>query len=189
MSTTESDIIPIRSIAGYWIWFVLFGVAMIVLGVVAAADLFVATVATVYLLGSLMIVGGVFHLAHAFQVRGWSAILFWALAGLLYVAAGILTYANPFTAAASLTLVLAAVLAAAGGARIATAMQCRRQHRAWGWLALSGVLSIATAALIAFGWPGISFLVLGLLLAVDLTVQGIVSLMFGLALKQVQDTK
>ena len=58
-----------------WGWFVAFGVALDLLGLFAFANLFTATVASVYLIGTLMIVAGLAQIVNAFQVRRWGGLL------------------------------------------------------------------------------------------------------------------
>src|SRR5690606_2655332 len=45
-------------------------------------------------------------------------------------------------------------------------------QRGWQWLALSGVITLATGILVAVLWPGNSIWLLGLILAIDLLFQG-----------------
>ena len=53
-----------------------------------------------------------------------------------------------------------------------------------GWLALSGLITLAAGLLIALGWPGNSLWILGLLLVFDLIFQGFSLIFLGLALRQ-----
>ena len=97
------DEIPPSAMRDKWGWFVALGVFLLICGGIALGNLFIATVVSVYYIGMLMLVGGIIHLAHAFQVRGWEHILFWVLSGLLYTIAGILAFANPLLASEALT--------------------------------------------------------------------------------------
>ena len=73
-----------------------------------------ATVASVLIVGIMMIVAGVAEIISAFQVKSWGKFLIWALLGLLYIVAGIVTFDNPVFAAVLLTLVLGASLVVSG---------------------------------------------------------------------------
>jgi uncharacterized membrane protein HdeD (DUF308 family) len=88
---------------------------LLILGGVAFANLLVATVASVLFVGSMMLVGGIVEIVHAFGVRTWERFFFWFLSGLLYAVAGILAFTNPLLASSILTLLLAIALAASGG--------------------------------------------------------------------------
>jgi uncharacterized membrane protein HdeD (DUF308 family) len=56
----------------------------------------------------------------------------------------------------------------------------------WGWLLLSGLVSIGVALVLALGWPWNTIWVLGLVLAVDLFLQGFMLLLAGFALRAVR---
>lgn len=166
-----------------WGWFVALGVLLLILGGVAFANLLVATVASVLFVGSMMLVGGIVEIVHAFGVRTWERFFFWFLSGLLYAVAGILAFTNPLLASSILTLLLAIALAASGGFRIAFAMK-NNSAKNWGWIVAAGVISILAAMLIALGWPVNSLWVLGMFLAIDLVMQGWAFIAVGLALKR-----
>lgn len=180
--TTHSLGSGIAAIRSKWGWFVALGVGFLVLGGVAFANLMLATVASVYTIGVLMLIGGVVQMVHAFQVRGWSRFLFWMLGGLVYAAAGVLAFVNPLLASAVLTLMLASALIAAGILRTWAAIHARPE-RGWGWLAAAGVVTFVAGLVIALGWPVNSLWILGLVLAIDLVFQGWSFIAFGTALK------
>src|SRR5690349_14159182 len=111
MMTDMSNEMPSSSsLRSKWVWFVVLGALLIVFGAIAAANVFLATVVSDYYVGLLMLVGGIVYLAHAFQVREWEQLLFWALSGVLYVLAGVFAFMNPILASAALTLFLAMAL-------------------------------------------------------------------------------
>ena len=68
-----------------WGWIVALGVVYVVAGVIALGSVVMATVATVIVVGIMMIVAGVAEVINAFQVRTWGRFLFW-LAPLGFVA-------------------------------------------------------------------------------------------------------
>ena len=90
-----------------WGWFVALGVLLLIAGGVAMANLFVATVASVFVVGTLMLIGGALQIAHAFGVKEWGGLIWWLLSGLLYAAAGAVAFTNPLLASAVLTFLLA----------------------------------------------------------------------------------
>jgi len=165
-----------------WGWFVGLGAVLLVLGMVAAIHVLSATVASVLFVAVLMVMAGIGQLVHAWRVKHWRGFLFWTASGLLYTVAGMLTFADPMTGAALLTLLLGAFLIASGALRLWIWFNHRAQP-GWRWLALSGAITLLAGILIAAGWPANSVWILGLLLAFDLTFQGITLLMLGLALR------
>lgn len=154
-----------------WGWFLGFGLVLLLLGTIALANLLLATVASVFYLGAMMLVGGALHLLHAFQVRDWSHFLFWALSGVLYTLAGFLAFTNPALTAAVFTLFMAVALMAAGLARLWIGGRMRPVAGS-GWIMLGGGVTALAGLVIAIGWPVNSLWVLGLFLALDLLVQG-----------------
>ncbi|QRM54627.1 HdeD family acid-resistance protein [Sinorhizobium sp. BG8] len=172
----------VSEIRAKWGWFVALGILLLVFGIIALGNLLVATVASVYVVGMLMIVGAIIHLVHAFQVKGWSDMAYWALSGLLYLAAGILAFVNPILTSAVLTLLMAAALLVSGIFRIWIGIRSR-ELRGWGWIVASGIVSGLAGLIIMAGWPVNSLWVLGLFLAFDLLMQGWSMIAFGIMAK------
>lgn len=165
-----------------WGWFVALGVALLILGGIAFGNLFFATVVSVYYVGMLMLIAGIIEIIHAFNVKTWKGFFFWLLSGLLYTAAGIVTFNNPVLAAGVLTILLAVALVGAGIFRIWMGVQVKPEA-GWGWLIFAGVITALTGILIAVQWPVNSLFILGLFLAIDLVFQGWSFIVFGLGIK------
>ncbi|MGO6692712.1 HdeD family acid-resistance protein [Rhizobium johnstonii] len=173
---------PTSSLQSKWIWFVSLGVLLLICGLIALSNLMVATVVSVFYVGMLMLAGGVIYLIHAFQVRGWDQVLFWALSGVLYVLAGICTFINPILTSAALTLFLAVALVIAGVFRIWVGVRMK-PVKGWGWIVASGIITALAGFVIALGWPVNSLWILGLFLAADLIVQGSTMIAFGFGIR------
>ncbi len=175
----------LTSLQAHWGWFVGLGAVLLVLGIIAMIHIVEATLVSVLFIGILMLIGGVGQLIHAWRVRQWTGFLFWTISGLFYVGAGVLAVVNPVAGASALTLLFGATLIASGALRLWIWFNNRAQQGA-GWLALSGVITLLTGILIAINWPGNSLWILGLLLAIDLFIQGWAALFVGLALRKAQ---
>jgi len=169
-----------------WGWFVALGVVMLILGFLAFGHIFVATIASVIFIGALMALAGVGQLVHAWRVKQTPGFIFWSISGLFYLIAGLFALFSPVQGASLITLLFGAMLIAVGALRIWLWFNNRGQ-RGWGWLGLSGVLTLLVGLLIAANWPGNSVWVLGLLLAIDLLFQGWSALLLGLVLRQRHD--
>jgi len=178
------DIGPVRfsELRAKWGWLVALGVVVLILGGLALANLLLATVVSVYYIGALMLVGGVLHLVHAFQVKGWEAAMFWAMSGILYTLAGVMTFQNPLLASAVLTLLIGAALIVAGVFRLWVAFKLK-DAGGWGWIAFSGLVTALAGIVIAVGWPVNSLWILGFFLSMDLIIQGWSMVALGLALR------
>ncbi|MEK1894147.1 MAG: HdeD family acid-resistance protein [Rhizobium sp.] len=181
--TDISDRPSFPSLQSKWGWFVALGVLLIACGLIAAANIVLATVASVYYVGMLMLVGGIVYLVHAFQVRSWDQVLFWALSGVLYVLAGVFAFTNPLLASAALTLFLSIALLIAGVFRTWVGWRMR-PVKGWGWVLASGIITALAGVVIALGWPVNSLWILGLFLACDLLIQGWSMLAFGFAIRR-----
>ena len=166
-----------------WGWFVVLGVALLALGVIAAGNLMVATAASVFFVGAMMIVAGIVEIVHAFGVKSWGGFFLWLLSGILYVVAGYFAFANPMLASAVMTLFLAASLIASGVLRVWIGFT-GKDLSGWGWVVAAGLLTIVAGVVIMIGWPVNSLWILGLFLAVDLIFQGISFIAFGFGLKR-----
>ncbi|CDM56792.1 MULTISPECIES: HdeD family acid-resistance protein [Rhizobium] len=177
------DRLSFPSLQSKWGWFVALGVLLIACGLIAAANIVLATVASVYYVGMLMLIGGIVYLVHAFQVRSWDQVLFWALSGVLYVLAGVFAFTNPLLASAALTLFLSIALLIAGVFRTWVGWRMR-PVKGWGWVLASGIITALAGVVIALGWPVNSLWILGLFLACDLLIQGWSMLAFGFAIRR-----
>src|SRR5258708_17310361 len=104
-----SDMAPLRA---KWGWIVAIGVVYLLAGFIALGSVVMATVASVLVVGVMMIIAGVAEGFSAFQIKSWGKFLFWVLLGVLYIIAGLVTLENPLLPAALLTLILAASLLA-----------------------------------------------------------------------------
>jgi uncharacterized membrane protein HdeD (DUF308 family) len=163
-------------IAGNWKTIALQGVVAVLFGILALAWPGLTVRALVLLFGAYAIVDGAFALAAAItnapEARDHRTMF--ALWGIISVAAGLVAFVWPGITALALLYVIAAWALLTGAVRIALAVQLRRviEHE---WLmVLSGVLSIAFAALLVIT-PGAGALAITWLI-------GWFALVFGLML-------
>jgi len=186
--TTQSESLQIPgSSAGMaplrakWGWIVALGVVYVIAGFIALGSVVMATVASVLVVGIMMIVAGVAEVINAFQIKTWGKFLLWALLGVLYIVAGFLTFDNPLFAAVLLTLLLGASLVASGIMRLILAFSMKAETP-WLWIALSAVITLLLGVLILARWPINSIYILGLFLGIDLIMAGAgwIGLGFGL---------
>lgn len=177
------DEVPPSVMHEKWGWFAGLGLLLLICGAIALGNLLVATVASVYYVGMLMLIGGIVHLAHAFQMRRWEHVVFWVLSGILYTLAGILAFANPLLASEALTLFLAIALVIAGTFRVWVGRRLKPLP-GWFWIIVSGLATAVAGIAIMVGWPVNSLWILGLFLAFDLIFQGWTLVVFGLVLRR-----
>ena len=175
-----------RSIAplkAKWGWIVALGLVYLIAGIIALGSVVMATVASVLVVGAMMIVAGVAEVFGAFQMKSWGKFLIWALLGVLYIIAGFLTFENPLFAAVLLTLFLGASLVVSGLIRLFLAFSMKRESP-WVWVAVSSVITLLLGLLILARWPVNSVYILGVFLGIDLIFAGAGWVGLGLGLKR-----
>jgi uncharacterized membrane protein HdeD (DUF308 family) len=164
-------------------WIVALGIVYVIAGFVALGSVVTATVATVFVVGIMMLIAGVAEVINAFQIKTWGRFLVWLLLGVLYIVAGFLTFENPLLAAALLTLLLGTALVASGIMRIVLGFSMK-QAAPWIWVVLSGLITFLIGLVILAHWPVASLYVLGVLLGIDLIVAGAGWIGAGLGVKR-----
>lgn len=181
----STRISPVREVAGelraHRGWFIALGIALTILGIIAFANLFLASVASVYYIGLAMIVGAVAQVALAFRVRGWGRTALLVLGAAIYAVAGVFTLMNPLLASTVLTLMLGIALLVSGVLRIIVALR-ERHRKGWVWVIGTGILSVVAGIVVVGQWPLNSLWMLGVVLAADLLAQGLAWLFFGIGL-------
>jgi uncharacterized membrane protein HdeD (DUF308 family) len=175
-----AGVAPLRA---KWGWIVALGVVYLVAGVIALGSVVMATVVSVFVVGIMMLIAGVFEVIHSFQIKSWGRFLFWLALGILYIIAGLVAWDNPLLTAVWLTLILGAALVASGIMRIFLAFNM--QHGSpWIWVAVSGLITLLLGVIILVHWPVSSLYVLGIFLGVDLVFAGASWIGLGLGLRQ-----
>jgi uncharacterized membrane protein HdeD (DUF308 family) len=169
------------ALRGNWFWFVLLGIALIVLGFVALGSVVIASLATALAIGMLMLLGGIAETVGAFWCRGWSGFFLHLLSGLLSIVVGVLFLRAPVDALLALTLLLACFLMVGGTFKIVAALSYR--FGAWGWSLASGIIDLILGVLIWQEWPASALWVIGLFLGINLVFRGINWIALGLALR------
>lgn len=175
-----ADLAPLRA---KWGWILALGIVYAIAGFVALGSVMMATVASVLIVGVMMIVAGVAEIINAFQCKGWGRFLIWVLLGALYIVAGFITFENPLFAAAILTLLLGASLVASGIMRIILAFSMKREQP-WIWVLLSSIVTLLLGLSILAHWPISSVYVLGIFLGIDLVMAGASWIGISLALRR-----
>ena len=164
-------------------WSSIWGVLLIVLGMLAVASPFLAAVAVNALIAWLIILAGVVHLILAFQMHRASSMLWKLLVGLAYLFFGIYVLLHPVLGVASLTLVLASLFLIEGILNIVLFFQMRSM-RGSGWVLGDGVITLLLGLLIYLQWPSSSVWAIGTLVGVSMIISGISRVMFSLAVRK-----
>ena len=153
-----------------WGWFLLAGVALILIGFIALGSAVYTTMFTVSFLGWLLVFAGVIEVIYAFWTVKWSGFFLSVVAGLFHLLVGALVLWNPVAAAAGLTLVISILFIATGLIKMIGSAVHR--FREWGWVFFSGLISFILGAMILSEWPVSGLWVIGLFIGIDLIIYG-----------------
>jgi uncharacterized membrane protein HdeD (DUF308 family) len=157
----------------HWVLFLVEGILLTVLGMLAILLPAVASLAATLIFGWILLLSGGMGLVTTIRARhapgfGWSL-----LSALIGLVAGVLLLARPVLGTLSLTAVLIAFLMAEGVVSIFYATEHRKGFSAgWGWMLASGLLDLVLAVILLAGLPGTAVWALGVLLGVNLIVGG-----------------
>jgi uncharacterized membrane protein HdeD (DUF308 family) len=141
-----------------------------------------ATVASVWVVGVMMLIAGVAEVVSAFQVKSWARFFFWLILGILYIFAGFVAFENPLLTAVWLTLFLGAALVASGIVRIFLGFNMKAGSP-WVWVVVSGLITLLLGVIILAHWPVSGVYVLGIFLGIDLVFAGASWIGLGLGLR------
>ena len=158
------------------------GILFIILGMIGVAGQFLFSLISVNVLGIFLFAGGVLQGMHAFKSVGWKSVSVQLIFAVLYIAAAIYLWAFPIPALEAITLWLAVIFFVTGFLRLISAFQ-HRHFGEWFWLALSAAISILMGVLIMNNFPSSSLWLPGLLIAIELLLQGWSLLFLGFAAK------
>ena len=166
-----------------WGWFLLLGILLIVLGTIAAAYAYAATLVSVLVLGWLMFCSGIIEAIHAFQDHGRSHVLIHVTGATLGIMIGLLIITHPVAGALGWTLLFASFLTVIGLFRIIAAVSLR--YRSWGWGVLDGIVALGLGVLLWIGLPAVSLWFMGIALGVSLMFRGWSTVMFAYAIRNI----
>ncbi len=168
----------LRHVRASWYWFVLLGVALVLLGVFAMTYAEFVSFTTAVFIGYLLLVAGVCYIVGAFFTRGWGGFFLSLLAGVLHLAVGLIVVDDPVEAVLVYTLVMAVFFFVEGLFRILSALAGRFRH--WGWVLANGVITLLLGVMIWRHWPASGLIVIGLFLGINLAVSGMTFITLGL---------
>jgi uncharacterized membrane protein HdeD (DUF308 family) len=157
----------------HWRAFLIEGIVLFILGLLAIFIPVVATIAVEVLVGWVLLASGVVGLISTFRMRsspgfGWSL-----LSAAIAIAAGVILLAWPLSGVLSLTLILTAFLTIEGVASIMISLSHRHGFSArWALLLVSGLIDLILAAMIFLGLPGTAAWAIGLLVGINMVFGG-----------------
>lgn len=171
-----------RAVSATWGTPFVAGLFMVALGILAFIAAGIASLATIFAFGALLLVAGLMEVVYAFQARRQGSFLLPLLSGLLSLVVGALFLFRPLAGLAATSLMLAAFFLASGLFRGITAIADRYAH--WGWDLFYGVVAIVLGVLLLSGWPTSSIVTIGVLVGAELIARGSTLMGASLALRR-----
>lgn len=162
----------VARVGRYWGWILAFGVITLLTGIAALVWPGRTLVVVAVLFGIQLIVMGIFRFVSAFasdDLTGGTRVLL-AVLGVLSLIIGLYAVRHILITLLALALLLGIFWIVSGTVELFTAL-AHRGMRGRGWTAAMGVLSVL-AGIVVLAYPGISLLVLAVVLSVWLLVFG-----------------
>ena len=179
MSVDRKDIERMRaavatSLNAHWVFYLIEGIVLLVLGIAAIVVPPVATIAVEILIGWLVLASGIIGLAMTLRVRGAPGFGWSMVSAIVGIVAGIVLLAWPLSGALSLTVILTVFLAMEGIASIMYALDHRRElSPRWSFMLVSGIVDLILAGMIFAGLPATAAWAIGLLVGINLLFGGV----------------
>jgi uncharacterized membrane protein HdeD (DUF308 family) len=165
-----------------WVWFLLFGFLIVLLGMAALVMPWAATITAVSVFGWLLLLSGLSEVAGGFLARGASGMFIDIVMGALTAVVALLFIGFPDLTAMVITIVLAGYFIIAGAFRIYTATLVRFPGRSWALA--SGAIAILLGIFVLTQWPVSSMWLIGTLVGVELLCRGTEWIAFALVIKR-----
>ncbi len=177
MSADKIDMRPAaitNSLRAHWKFFLIEGILLVILGMIAICVPPLATVTVEIFVGWLILLSGVLGLVMTFQTRGSPGFGWSLLSAVVGIAAGIVLLLWPLSGVLTLTVMLTAFLTVEGVVSIMYALAHRRESSSrWQMMLFSGIVDLILAGLILAGLPGTAAWAIGLIVGVNLLFGGI----------------
>jgi uncharacterized membrane protein HdeD (DUF308 family) len=188
MSTTPPPSEPVAEVTTVdmrrsWLWVLTLGILALVAGVITLVWPSVTVYALVFVLGVFLLVAGGAEIGWSIAERhsdGWGFILF---RGIVDLIAGIVVLAWPDVTALVLALLLAAWLFVYAAMSLWYAYRHRGERPHTGHFVAKGIAALVVAV-ITVAWPGITILVIALVIGFMLIFWGVVLTRFAFVLRK-----
>ena len=170
--TTFTDFVGagLERVRRSWIWFLVFGILLTLLGVTCVGKAQTATTFSILALGWVLLMSGVVWLVNSFYAFSWHGFFLFVLNGIIRAVTGYLLIRHPDAGAAGVTMLLAALFIVGGLFRGVSAGVI--QFPRWGWTVFSGLVSVVLGIYLLTMWPTASTYFIGMVIGIDLIFDG-----------------
>lgn len=167
-----------------WGWYMVLGIALVVLGGLAAVYSYTSTVLSVMWLGAFAVFVGVVELVRAFKVKLWGSFFLHIFLSVLYLVVGFYLFMNPSMTALALTLLMAIFFVVSGVLKMIFALFKETPHKLW--VFMSGLVSLLLGILLWSKWPFTGLWAIGLFVGIDVIFVGFTWIMLALAARDLK---
>ena len=164
-------------------WSIVWGVLLIIFGMLAVGSPFVAAVAVSVVIAWLIVLAGVVHLFLAFHAHRAGSLLWKLLVGLAYLFFGLYLIMHPVLGVASLTLLLATLFLIEGVLNIVLYVKMR-PLRGSSWVLIDGIITLLLGLMIYLQWPSSAAWAIGTLVGISMIISGITRVMLSFAVRK-----
>jgi len=181
--TKFSDVFAaeIAEVRKSWVWFLLIGTLLMVLGATCIVKAQTATTFSIQVLGWVLVISGVFWLVNSFLTITWPIFFLFLLNALIRGGVGYLLIRHPNAGAEGVTMVLAVLFVVGGLFRTAGASVIKFPW--WGMTVLAGLVSVGLGVYLLANWPVASTFFVGIVIGVDLLFDGSALIGFAAAIR------
>ena len=182
MATTVPDTVALVKQGSKWgiIW----GVLLIVLGMLAIAEPFLAAIALATFIAWLLIFVGIVHMAVAFHAHSGTSMGWKFLVGLAYIFIGGYLLFRPVVGVATLTLMLAFLFLVEGVLDFMLWWKSRSARGAI-WILVDSLVTLVLGGMIYVHWPSSSVWAIGTLVGISMIMSGITRVMLSTAVRRI----
>jgi uncharacterized membrane protein HdeD (DUF308 family) len=160
-----------ETVMRYSTWYLIEGIFLVIAGVIALAFPYLASVTLVLLLGWILIISGVLQAIGLIGAKDVPHFWWQLVSAVLAVVIGVLLLRNPNAGLLVMTILLIVYFLVEGISKVVFALNIR-PFPGWGWLLASGIIGILLGAYLWSNMPLSSEVILGILLGIQLIVEG-----------------
>ena len=165
----------------YWGWFLVFGIALLLLGVIAVVRSVTATIVSMLFFGWLLLFACGIEIAQAVMVGHWVGFFHHLLAAVLFGVIGLTLVTRPVLSAEVVTVLMAALFLISGLFQFIGSVWV--EAPGWGWQAVDGFITFVLGVLVLAQWPASGLWVIGLFIGIDLIFYGAAWIALALVLR------
>jgi len=173
---------PSNSVQHASTWSIVWGVLLIIFGMLAIGSPFLAAIAVTGFIAWLIVLAGVVHVVLAFHTHGAGSLIWKLLVGVAYLCFGGYLIIHPVLGVASLTLLLASLFLIEGILNIVLFFKMRSVGGS-SWVLVDGIITLLLGLMIYMQWPSSSAWAIGTLVGISMIISGATRVMLSLAVR------